>query len=165
MKLDRAEQERLCQQYLNYASRFLRASVGNAAEEYAGLGLMKSVQEFDTDRGVPFEKFLNYKLRKVALQELRRFNGRPGTARHSAQTKQHSYEDFDGANHDTDASISQQRDELLDVLTGAEAMPDHRRAALIGKFLCDLSIRKIWQITGKSCKGQYGQAIAQLRKA
>jgi RNA polymerase sigma factor (sigma-70 family) len=169
MKLDRTEQERLCREHMEPARRFLRNAVGPAAEEYAGVGLLKAVQKFDTDHGVPFDKFLNYTLRKVALQELRQFNGRPGSRRHAAQRSQWGLEDFDQDEQHAHASEpdrqNEEREEFVRVLAASDRLADDERAIVLGRLLCELPREGIRQITGRSMKGNHGRAIAQLQRS
>lgn len=140
-------------QDLEWAQSILRHRIGEDAEEYAGIGLMKAIETFDPGRNVPWRSWAAQQIVWTARDEMRKLNGRPGSAQYESHLSTHS---FDETYEQPATTIDDRRDQqgerwtrALDVLRDIDQLPEDQRLMRLGRIMAGMRVHAVRRLTRK----------------
>jgi len=90
-----ADVDALCRDHLAWAEGLVAGRCGRAAREHAGYALFEAARTYDPSTGIAFKSWATAKIPRVVIDQIRSIDGRPGTARHTANATAVPIESFD----------------------------------------------------------------------
>ena len=165
--------EEICRVLLPWAENLLGKAFGPKAKEYAGLGLVTAVRQFDAARGVPFNKYTARMVVWTARQELRRVHGRSQSShrhvtRNLVSLDRLSEEDAANARSLTQRSDPahhlQKHESLVQSLRTVDQLQGPARWVVLGRFLGDFDNPTLGRMLDHEPRFLH-RAVADLRRS
>ena len=165
--------EEICRAMLPWAQGLLRRAIGPQAVEYAGLGLMRAVEEYDVRHSVPFHLFAANRIVWAARQELHQENGRGTDARNRGAHQSLRLSGFKCESicqtknlfHVPNLAADLEEQEMLAAsLRTVDQIEGPARWVVLGRVLGDFDNSTLERVLGRERRYIY-RFIADLRKA
>ena len=168
-----ATTEEISRAMLPWARGLLKAAVGPQAVEYAGLGVMEAIDQYDPRHAVPFYRFAAKTILWTARKELRRVNGRgPGERNRAVHrsvslTRVHHEGSWVAKNLSAVPNLAADLEEhemLAESLRTVDKIEGPARWVVLGRFLGDFDNSTLERVLGRERRHIY-RFIADLRRS
>jgi len=139
----------------------VRKHLGEEASDLTGGCLFKALHLYDKSRG-DIEPYAKSKTHFLVIEEVRSLEGRKGTARHEANRKRSSVEDYDAAEESDPSEDLREAESLRNMVKTLETAggPGYGICILIGKIFCGCTETQLQGVLGVSKTTIYEQTAA-----
>lgn len=140
----------LTREDLDWAEAILRRRIGQDAEEYAGIGLMRAHETFDPARGIPWRAWAAKQIVWTARDEQRKLDGRVGSAAYESRRNCHELQEFDEPATDERGDEKEERSKrAINVLRDLDQKPDEERLIAYGRIMASMKMAAVRKLVRK----------------